>query len=129
MLDPNRNPTKLYYGLEAYGTLMRYPRRVHAESDTLSEKLQHDLGSQKGDCMILAGKKENGDGAILVSFMFAIDMEFQVEIPGLDGYDINVRVVDMQKDLDNAVYTKRGDTLTIRKNSYCAIYLIELFKK
>ncbi len=129
MLDKGRNPTKLYYGLEAYGTLMRYPRRVFAEPDQLSPKLQLDLKSQKGDCMILAGKNDDGDGAILVSYMFSIDIEFQVEIPGLDDYEVQVRVVDSAKSLDNAVYTKRGNTLTIRKSSYCAIYLIELRKK
>ena len=108
---------------------MRYPRRVYAEPDVLSPQLQHDLASQKGDCMILAGKNDNGDGAILISYMFSIDIEFQVEIPGLADYDVCVRVVDKNKDMDNAVFTRRGDTLTIRKSSYCAIYLIELFKK
>jgi hypothetical protein len=129
MLDKDRNPTKLYYALEAYGTLMRYPRRVFAEPDQLSPQLQHDLASQKGDCMILAGKNNAGDGAILVSYMFSIDIEFQIEIPGLDNYDVQVRVVDSAKNMDNAVYSKRGNILTIRKPSYCAIYLIELTVK
>ena len=129
MLDKDRNPTKLYYALEAYGTLMRYPRRVFAEPDQLSPQLQHDLASQKGDCMILAGKNNAGDGAILVSYMFSIDIEFQIEIPGLDNYDVQVRVIDSAKNMDNAVYSKRGNILTIRKPSYCAIYLIELTVK
>ena len=108
---------------------MRYPRRVFAEPDVLSPQLQHDLASQKGDCMILAGKKENGDCAILISYMFSIDIEFNVEIPGLADYDVCVRVLDKSKDLDNAVYKQRGNVLEIRKSSYCAIYLIELFRK
>ena len=49
MLSKDRTPTKLYYALEAYGTLMRYPHRVFAEADELSPELQHDLASQKGD--------------------------------------------------------------------------------
>ena len=79
--------------------------------------------------MILAGKNENGDGAILVSFMYGFGIDFQVEIPFLDEYDVQVRVVDIDKSMDNAVFSKKGDVLTIRKPSYCAIYLIELLKK
>ena len=126
MLDKDRNPTKLYYALEAYGTLMRYPHRVFAEPDILSPQLQHDLASQKGDCMILAGKDDNGDAAILISFMFDIAIDFQLEINGLERFDAQVRAIDKEKDLDNAVFTRRGNTLTIRKPSYCAIYLIEM---
>ena len=129
ILDHFRNPTKLYYGLEAYGTLMSYPIRVFAEPDQLAPQLQHDLASQKGDCMILAGKNEKGDGAILVSFMYGIGIEFQIEIADLDKYDIHARVIDINKSMDNAVYAKHGDTLTISKPSYCAIYLIELQRR
>ena len=128
MLDKDRTPTKLYYALEAYGTLMRHDIRVHCVPDELSPRLQHDLASQKGDCAILAGKNAEGDGAILISFLFDIAIEFQVEIAGMHDYDLQVRVVDADKDFDNAVYTRRGNTLTIRKPSYAAVYLIELFQ-
>ena len=125
--DSYWNPKKTAYALEAYGKVLQCPERVWADAGaTISPEIRKHGGTQAGDVRILAGRNTDGVGVVMVAAYMWQDLDFTLEIAGLDAFDADVRVTDRTCNMMPAAFLRTGNTLRIDKPSSSAVYLIRL---
>ena len=96
---------------------------------SLVTELRKHGGTQAGDVRIPAGRNTDGVGVVMVAAYMWLDLDFTLEIAGLDAFDADVRVTDRTCDMVPAAFLRTGNTLRIDKPSSSAVYLIRLIPR
>ena len=105
-------PTKCYYGLKAFGEIVRYANRVKTESDN-------------ANVYVLAGKNESGAAILISSFRNGhgkIMMELDSEPEHCELFTL-----DEQHDLEPVPVVCNGNIIEIGCNSDSTVHLLKLF--
>ncbi|MBQ9335897.1 MAG: hypothetical protein IJS14_01200 [Lentisphaeria bacterium] len=128
--DRQRNPKKTAYAIEAYGKVLHCPERVWADpGDTISPELRKHGGSAAGDVRILAGRENSGEGVVMIAVYMWMDLRFELEIAGMDDFDVTVWVTDKDHNQAPVPFVRRGNILEIMKPSSSAVYEMHLIPK
>lgn len=110
--------TPSWYGLKAYGEIVRYPIRLQAESSV-------------ENISVLAGENENGEKAILISAFKTGDYTYKVILDEtVDPSRCEIRLLDNYHNLslvEDAVISE--NTIIFSSNSNSACVLIKIYKK
>ena len=109
-------PTPSYYGLKAFGEIVRYPVRLEAES------------SQK-NVTVLAGENETGSKALLISAFKTGNLEYELkaDIP-LNPENCRIHLLDNEHRLalvEDAVFSGNAVKFESASNSACVLVNIE----
>ena len=109
-------PTPSYYGLKAFGEIVRYPIRLEAESS-------------RKDVTVLAGENETGAKAMLISAFKTGNLEYELkaDIP-LNPSNCRIHLLDNEHRMalvEDAVFS--GNTVKFKSasNSACVLVNIE----
>lgn len=104
-------PTKSYYGMKAFGHIVRFPERMKAESN--DKKVT-----------VLAGRDAAGKTALLIAAFKTGPAELNIELAGAGGGAGEVRIVDNQHNLETIDAACHGDNLRVEYNSSSAVVLV-----
>ena len=107
--------TPSWYGLKAYGEIVRYPERLQANSSVK-------------DVTVLAGKNEHGEKALLISAFKTGSMDYKITIDSVvDPNKCEIRLLDNYHNLslvEDAIFD--GNTIIFSSQSYSACALIKI---
>lgn len=112
VFDKYGNRYKTYYGMKAFGEIIRYSRRVSAASSSK-------------DVYILGGISEKGEKAILISAFKNEDTVISIAVNGVPDRDATVIRVDREHDYASETVGIKNGELTVRKAKGSAIFLIK----
>ena len=104
-------PTKCYYGLKAFGEIVRYGDRVKAESDS-------------PNVYVLAGKNESGVAVLISSFRngggkITVELDFE---PG----GCELLALDEQHDLEPVRIVRSGNRIEVECLADSTVHLLKL---
>ena len=107
--------TPSWYGLKAYGDIVRYPIRLEA-------------ASSRRDVTVLAGENAAGERALLLSAFRTGDLAFEVKLDApVSPADCEVRMLDQTHPLSPLDAVRIEDrTLRFRSDSYSSCALIRI---
>ena len=107
--------TPSWYGLKAYGEIVRYPERLQATSSVK-------------DVTVLAGQNEHGEKALLLSAFKTGSMDYKITIDSVvDPNKCEIRLLDNYHNLslvEDAIFD--GNTIIFSSQSYSACALIKI---
>ena len=111
-------PTPSWYGLKAFGEIVRYPIRLQAESSVKN-------------VTVLAGEDENGSKAMLISAFKTGNYDYKITLDAeVAPEDCEIRLLDNYHNLslaEEAVVA--GNTITLSSDSHSACILIKIRKR
>lgn len=108
--------TPSWFGLKAYGEIVRYPERLQAESSVKNVS-------------VLAGENENGDKAMLISSFKTGNYDYKIILDEpVDSVKCEIRMLDNYHNLsllEDVVIENNTITFSSNSNSACALVLIK----
>ena len=111
----SNSPTASFFGLKAYGEIVRYPERFAASSDN-------------ENVVVLAGKNASGEKCVLITGFKTSVMDYIVELDEcVKAEDVEVRLIDENHMLsvqENAIV--EGNTIKFSHRSYSMVALIKI---
>ena len=111
----SNSPTASFFGLKAYGEIVRYPERFAASSDN-------------ENVVVLAGKNTSGEKCVLITGFKTSVMDYIVELDEcVKAEDVEVRLIDENHMLsvqENAIV--EGNTIKFSHRSYSMVALIKI---
>ena len=116
----NRRPLKSYYGMKAFGEIIRYGDRLRVTADSLP------AGSR-----VLAGRNGEGDVAVLVACWKSGPMEIAFDVdPNEEFGRTAIYLLDETRDLEKTVeFSGSPSPFRIRTVSPSSVVLIRIEKK
>lgn len=115
----DRKPTKSYYGMKAFGEIIRFDNRLLLEATNLPE------GSRS-----LAGRDEEGNIAILTALWKSGPVEIWFDVNPMKEYSrVKIYILDETHDLESIVETAApAGKLRVKTVSDSSVILIKLLK-
>ena len=108
--------TPSWYGLKAYGEIVRYPERLQAESSV-------------SRISVLAGENANGDKAMLISAFKTGNYDYKIILDeSIDSAKCEIRLLDTYHNLslpENVIFKNNTINFSSESNSACALIIIK----
>ena len=108
-------PTPSWYGLKAFGEIVRYPERLQAVSS-------------RQNVSVLAGKDADGNSAMLISAFKTGNLDYKITLDSpVDAAKCEIRMLDNFHNLslvEDAVIENNTITFSSNSNSACALVKI-----
>ncbi len=106
-------PTKSYYGLKAFGEIVRYPERLKTSSS-------------KKEFTALAGRDADGRQALLISAFLSGEAELTIESDAeINPETCRIYLLDSRKNLDEVSADISGNTIKLSLTSYSSVVLVK----
>ena len=117
-INGSTRPAPSWYGLKAFGEIVRYPVRLQAESSVKN-------------VTVIAGEDENGEKAMLISAFQTGNYDYRITLDTkVVPEQCEIRLLDNYHNLSLAEEAVvEGNTITLSSDSHSACILIKIHKK